>query len=65
MKPIPIIENLFAINDKHSDFFFENNKTVFDYVYINWDEPLNISLINTNLPAHIKTEIELAIQTNS
>jgi hypothetical protein len=48
-----VLNALMSVQDKHVDYFFENHKTIVDYVNIDWKRPFCYHLQVGPYPAAI------------
>jgi hypothetical protein len=54
-----VLNALMSVQDKHVDYFFENHKTIVDYVNIDWERPFAITYKSDHtLPPYIVNDIE-------
>lgn len=58
-----IFTALLAIQDKYASYFKANQKTITNYIEINWQKPLSVRINDCAMPPKLRHDIETTVLT--
>jgi ribosomal protein S3AE len=58
MSKLHIFQALLTIQDIHSAYFKSLNKTIIDFIKVNWNNPSTVKIINKNIPKELMSDIK-------
>ncbi len=61
MQTLNIFQSLLFIQDKHEGYFSKQGKSIMNLVKIDWEQSLNITVTDLNIPPELRNDIESLI----
>jgi hypothetical protein len=58
MSKLNIFQALLTIQEIHTVYFKSLNKTIIDFIKINWDNPSSVKIINNDIPKELENDIK-------